>query len=120
MIFRWQDYMNDPSDFLRGFDIKFFQWLAKYHNDKLNSLFGPKVYGFKRDDGEFIFDQHEDDDDTHTAYLFNLEEIKKECKHDGIIKVLSHSYSDGDKIGTIKFECEKCGKQLIHKWEEIK
>lgn len=68
-----------------------------------------RVYGvtFERDDLSLSFEK--DEADTHTALLWDLEEIKPEpCKHE----VLHARWDD-------KIDCKQCGKILVYRLVEV-
>lgn len=70
-----------------------------------------RVYGDKDNpDSMFVFaDGYPCEDDTHTALLFNVEELKtKKCLHSSL-----RTRHDG------KLDCAECGKVLEYKLVEV-
>lgn len=110
------------SDFvgkLLSLDINFSQAeaLAKIANAKLEKALGPKVYGEQSLRGE-LWSTNEFIDGKHTAFLFDIQEIKKpECtKHE---PDLSEGCQECGEPGLDLIKCIHCGVELVATWSVV-
>lgn len=91
--------------------------LAELANAKLAKLLGPRVYGEKSSEGYKWFSQVNVEDDTHTAYLFQVTEIKKECVHEPEWEIRSELNVLKLEVSLTPKRCRYCGVKLTAKWE---
>lgn len=105
------EYFNTSTEYIHC------KQAAERANDKLESLLGPAVFGLKQHNWEWKIQQNYNGTDTHTARLFNVQEIKKkECRHEpthGIESIVEEFNGD------FMFEC-RCGAKLKANWTEVK
>lgn len=77
-------------------------------NKIIESKLGPKVYGMP---GFVYSEKKQHSADTHTAYLFDIQELpKKECKHEPSVLSCMDAYA-------YLSICRHCGVKLTAKWE---
>ena len=109
-----------PEDFRVNSEIGMLSIVAAaaLANEKLNAALGAKIYashlpGWSLKPSEF---------DTHEAWIFNTQEIKKEpCKHEKV--KISEAWLNSNlyiQNETSFFKCIDCGKLLKPVWEEVK
>lgn len=89
---------------------------ARIANEKLSKLLGPEVFGIQEPDKSYrLFSEFKADDDTHTARLFNVQEIKPKvdnCEHEPMQEIRLD-----DKGGFEgRWVCDKCGVKLKATW----
>lgn len=110
-FFKPEDFINEVTGHMN------ISVVASRANSLLEKALGPKIYNNKNYSSFWSEQQNFNTIDSHQAYLFQIEEIKKECvKHEPIIERLliadSHSFAD------IKHEkCKHCGVELIAEWK---
>lgn len=87
--------------------------IAAIANEKLEKALGPVVYG--TGDGPLDWNARSAGSlDTHTARLFNITEIKKECNHDDCAIWF---YKNAERVG---YKCSKCDIELKPTgWEAV-
>jgi len=105
-IFIWSDFNHTLSH----------QEIADIANAKIEKLISdsPRVYFYQESasDSKLGVFKTQYDYHTHTAVLFDIQEIQRECvEHEP-----SYALSNGQEYT----ECKHCGKKIVAKWEVAK
>lgn len=97
-LFSWKDFSMSEHGQVFANDA------AAFANDKLAKALGSKVFSKLRDNSWTL--SYDPNEDNMWAYLFDIKEIKKECKHDPFVN------SRGELVMSLPLVCAKCGIKL--------